>query len=49
MVAESLAAELLVREAFVLEHDAHRPIEDHDPLLEKLIEALSNRCRYRHW
>ena len=41
-------AELLVRQALVLEHDAHRSVEDHDPLLEKLIETLSNRCRYRH-
>ncbi len=48
VIAEPLAAELLVGEAFVLEHHAHRAVEDHDPLLEKLIETLSNRCRGRH-
>ena len=48
MVAETLAAKLLVAEAFVLQHDAHRPVEDHDPLLKELIEALPDRSRHGH-
>jgi hypothetical protein len=48
MVAESLAAKVLVAQAFVLEHDAHRPVEDRDPLLKQLIEALSHRSCHRH-
>ena len=43
VVAEPLASELLIAEAFVLQHHAHRPVEDHDPLLKQLIEPLSNR------
>jgi predicted outer membrane lipoprotein len=34
MVAESLAAEVGVAEALALEHHAHRPVKDRDPLLE---------------
>ena len=47
MVAEPLAPKLRVAEASVLEHDAHRPVEDHDPLLEELLKALFDRGR-RH-
>ena len=45
---EALAAELGVREAALLEHDAHRAVEDHDPLLEQPIEALVDRGGDRH-
>ena len=41
VVAEALAAEVVVAQALVLEHDAHRAVEDRDPLLEQPIEALS--------
>jgi len=44
VVAEEFATELLVGESFVLEHHAHRAVEDDDPLLEKLIETLANGC-----
>jgi len=43
VVLEALAAKLGVREAALLEHDPHRAVEDHDPLLEQPIEALVNR------
>ena len=42
VVAEPMAAEVLVAEALVLEHDAHRSVEDHDPALEEPLEALAN-------
>ena len=48
VVAETLAAELSVAEALVLEHHAHRPVEDRDPLLEQQVEALANGCCHRH-
>ena len=48
VIAEPLAAELLVGETFVLQHHAHRAVEDHDPLLKKLIETVANRCRQAH-
>ena len=46
MVAKTRAAELFIAEALVLQHHAHGPIKDHDPLAEQLIETLSGRgCR----
>jgi hypothetical protein len=48
MVAEPLAAEVLITEAFVLQHDAHGPVEDHDPLPEQLIQSLSDRRCHGH-
>ena len=48
VIAEPLAAKLLVGETFVLQHHAHRAVEDYDPLLKKLIETVANRCRQAH-
>jgi hypothetical protein len=43
MVAESLATKVGVAKPLALEHDAHRAVEDRDPLPEQLIETLSGR------
>ena len=42
VVAEPAAAEVFVAEALVLQHHAHRAVEDHDPALEELVEAFAN-------
>ena len=48
VVAKALTAELGVAEALVLQHHAHRPVEDHDPLPKQLIEALFHGRCHRH-
>ncbi len=48
VVLEALTAELRIGEAALLEHDPHRAVEDHDPLLEQPIEALVDRGGDRH-
>jgi hypothetical protein len=48
MEPKTLAAELFVAEPFVLQHHAHRPVEDHDPLPEQLIETLSGGGFHGH-
>jgi hypothetical protein len=48
VITKTLAAEVLVAEPAVLEHDAHRAVEDRDPLPEQLIETLLDRGRDFH-
>ena len=43
VVAKPLAPEFGVGQAPLLEHHPHGAVEDDDPLLEQLIEALANR------
>jgi hypothetical protein len=48
MIAKTFATKVLVTEAFALEQDAYRAVENRDPLLEQLIEALPDRGRDCH-
>src|ERR1700738_3054910 len=43
MVAEGVPPPVLLGQSLLLEQDADRPVEDHDPLLEQPIESFASR------
>ena len=46
VIAEPLAAIILLRRLVRVDHRPHRAVEDHDPLGEDLLKAIS---RIGHW